>query len=324
MRLWQYIVRRILYLIPLFIGISIVVFILTRLAGDPVQLMTLGNPRMTEEQRQIMRAYFGLLGNPLDQYIHWFVNFVQLNFGYSFWNHVSVNTIIGWYSWNTIELQLIALLFSMMIAIPIGIMSARKQYSKTDQAVTTTALLGVSVPVFVLGLAGIMLFALTLRWLPWGGAFTAAPNSPLFGNIAIDHLIHLVMPALILTMADLATIVLLVRSSMLEVLRQDYIVAAQASGLSDRTVIYKHALRNVMIPVVTYTGLYLGGMLAGAPVTETVFNWPGLGRLYVTAVQNLDFPIIQAVTMIITLMVLFANLATDILYAYIDPRIRLD
>jgi peptide/nickel transport system permease protein len=236
----------------------------------------------------------------------------------------SVNSIIGWYAWNTIELQLVALVSSLLIAIPIGILSARRQYSKMDHAVTTGALLGVSVPVFVFGLVSIMVFSLILHLLPWGGAYSLPGVPPLLGNRALDHAIHLILPATILTLADLATIVLLVRSSMLEVLRQDYILAAQASGLSDRTVIYRHALRNVLIPVITFTGLYLGGMLAGAPITETVFNWPGLGRLYVEAVNNIDFPIIQAVTMLITLMVLIANLITDIVYAYIDPRIRLD
>lgn len=324
MRLWQYIVRRILYLIPLFIGISIIVFIMTRLAGDPVVLMTLGNPRMTDSQRDIMRAYFGLLGNPVDQYVRWLVHFLQLDFGVSIVNMVPVNSIIGWYAWNTIELQLIALMFSLMIAIPIGILSARRQYSKTDHLVTTTALLGVSIPVFVLGFIGIIVFALILQWLPWGGAFSGENVPLILGNAALDHLAHLIMPVMILTFADLATVVLLVRSSMLEVLRQDYVLAARASGLSERTVIYKHALRNTMIPVITYTGLYLGGMLAGAPITETVFNWPGLGRLYVNAVVQVNFPVIQAVTMLITLMVLFANLCTDIIYAYIDPRIRLD
>jgi peptide/nickel transport system permease protein len=132
------------------------------------------------------------------------------------------------------------------------------------------------------------------------------------------------LPTAILTFATLAPIVLLVRSSMLEILRQDYILAARASGLSERSVVYKHALRNTLIPVVTYVGLYFGGMLAGAPVTETVFNWPGVGRLFVEAVARLDFPVIMGITVFITIMTLVANLITDITYGYIDPRIRLE
>ncbi len=316
--------RRVLYLIPMFFGISIVVFILTRLAGDPVQIMTALNPRITPAERETLRNYFGLAGNGFDQYWHWLVSFLQLNFGYSIYMRTSVNTIIGWYAWNTLELQLLALLASLAISIPIGIMSARRQYSKMDMTVTTGALVGVSIPVFFLGIVGILVFGYFLQWLPWGGYVSAAQNGYLFGSYLLDHLWHLILPLTILTIADLAYIVLLVRSSMLEVLRQDYVLAARASGLSERTVVYKHALRNAMIPVITYVGLYLGGMLAGAPVTETVFNWPGIGRLYVESVTLLDYPIIQAVTMLITLMVLIANLFTDVVYAYIDPRIRLD
>jgi peptide/nickel transport system permease protein len=140
----------------------------------------------------------------------------------------------------------------------------------------------------------------------------------------LDQLWHLTLPAAVYTFALLAPIVLLVRSSMLEVLRQDYILAGRASGLSERTVIYKHGLRNALIPIVTYVGLYFGGLIAGAPVTETVFNWPGVGRQFVTSTTQLDFPVIQAIVVIITIMTLIANLITDVAYAYIDPRIRLD
>jgi peptide/nickel transport system permease protein len=203
-------------------------------------------------------------------------------------------------------------------------MSARKQYSKMDMSVTTFSMLGISMPVFFTGLLALLVFAYILPWFPGGGYVSGGSSPLLFGNYFIDHLWHLTLPMLILTFADMATVVMLVRSSMLEVLRQDYVLAASASGLSEGTVVYRHALRNALIPVVTYIGLYLGGMLAGAPVTETVFNWPGLGRLFVSATSDLDFPIIQAVTMVITLMTLAANLATDILYAYIDPRIRLE
>jgi peptide/nickel transport system permease protein len=322
--LYKYVIRRLLYLIPLFVGISIIVFILTRLSGDPVDLMTALNPHINEATRNLLREYFGLSGNLLDQYIRWMSNFLQGNFGYSYWYRVSVNTMIGWYAFNTLELQILALLLSMAIAVPIGVMSARKQYSKTDMTVTTASLLGISIPVFFLGIVYIIVFGYFLQWFPYGGLESSPVHGFLFGSQFIDRMWHLVLPLVVLTFADMATIVLLVRGSMLEVLRQDYILAATASGLSERSVIYKHALRNTMIPVITYIGLYLGGMLAGAPITETVFNWPGLGALYVTATNQLDFPIIQAITILVTLMTLFANLVTDIVYAYIDPRIRLE
>jgi peptide/nickel transport system permease protein len=312
-----------LYLIPLFFGITIVVFILTRLAGDPVALLLGMGHNNTAAQRALISSYLGISGNYVDQYIKWLTNFLTLNFGVSFYTHISVNATIWAPAWNTIELQLFSLLLSLAIAIPMGIMSARKQYSKMDMAVTTGSLFGVSMPVFFVGIIFILVFSFWLGWFPWGG-ITSPPGKLLFNNLILDEAWHLFLPLIVLTIADLASFFLLIRSSMLEVLRQDYILAAQASGLSERTVIYKHALRNALIPLSTYIGLYLGGMLGGAPITETVFQWPGLGKLYVAAITDLDYPVVQAVTMLITLMVLIANLITDILYAYIDPRIRLD
>src|SRR3989441_9601315 len=172
--------------------------------------------------------------------------------------------------------------------------------------------------VFILG------FGYYLGWFPSGGAQSTIPSQYFLGDQTLDQLWHLTLPAAVYTFALLAPIVLLVRSSMLEVLRQDYILAARASGLSERTVIYKHGLRNALIPIVTYVGLYFGGLLAGAPVTETVFNWPGVGAQFVISTTQLDFPVIQAIVVLITLMTLVANLATDVTYAYIDPRIRLE
>ena len=235
-----------------------------------------------------------------------------------------VTNLIGDYAWETFKLQLVALFFSLLIAIPIGITSAKKQYSKLDVSVTTTSLLGTCIPVFFMGVVSILIFSYFLGWFPAGGAHSLLPDQYPFGSYILDELWHLALPAAILTFATLAPIVLLVRSSMLEILRQDYILAARASGLSERAVTYRHAFRNALIPVVTYVGLYFGAMLAGAPITETVFNWPGIGRTYVEATAKLDFPVIMGITVFITIMVLIANLITDITYAYIDPRIRIE
>lgn len=322
----RYIIRRLIYLIPLFFGILIIVFAATRVAGDPVQLMTTQNPRITPEARQNLAEYYGL-DKPL--YHQFFIFIVQLfegNLGnaYAIRGGIPVTTLIGDYAWLTFELQLSALFFSLLIAIPIGIISARKQYSKLDVSVTTTSLLGTCIPVFYMGIIAIIIFAYFGGLFPASGAHSILPERYPFGSYELDGLWHMVLPTAVLTFATLAPVVLLVRSSMLEVLRQDYILAARASGLSERTVIYKHALRNALIPVVTYVGLYFGGMLAGAPITETVFNWPGVGRLFVDATTKLDFPVIMGVTVFITIMTLVANLITDITYGYIDPRIRLE
>jgi ABC-type dipeptide/oligopeptide/nickel transport system permease component len=322
----RYLIRRLLYLIPLFFGILIIVFAATRLAGNPVQLMTVQNPRITPEFRQQLSEYYGLDKPVYYQFFLFITQLLEGNLGnsYAIRGGIAVTTLIGDYAWLTIQLQLLALFLSLIIAIPIGILSAKKQYSKLDVTVTTTSLLGTCIPVFYMGIIAIIIFAYFLGWFPAGGANAIQAERYLFGSFEIDRLWHLVLPTGVLTFAILAPIVLLVRSSMLEVLRQDYILAARASGLSERSVIYKHALRNALIPVVTYVGLYFGGMLAGAPITETVFNWPGIGRLFVEATTKLDFPVIMGITVFITIMTLVANLLTDITYGYIDPRIRLE
>ncbi len=322
----RYIIRRLMYLIPLFFGILVLVFVASRLAGDPVQLMTGLNPRITPEARQRLTEYYGLDQPVYIQFFKYLWELLQGDLGnsYALRGGTPVTTIIGDYAWETSKLQLFSLFLSLLIAIPVGVLSARRQYSKLDVSVTTVSLLGTCIPIFYMGIVGILVFSYYLGWFPPYGAHTLLPERYFMGNYTLDELWHLILPGLILTFATLAPVVLLVRSSMLEVLRQDYILAARAGGLSERTVIYKHALRNALIPVVTYVGLFFGGMLAGAPITETVFNWPGVGRLYVEAVGRLDFPLIMGITVFITLMTLFANLITDITYAYIDPRIRFE
>lgn len=322
----RYIIRRIIYLIPLFFGILIIVFVASRIAGDPVRLMTVQNPHITAESRQKLSEYYGLDKPLYYQFFLFLAELLQGNLGnsYALRGGTAVTTLLGDYAWLTFELQLSALFLSLLIAIPIGIISAKRQYSKLDVSVTTTSLLGTCIPVFYMGIIAIIIFAYFLGWFPAGGAHSILAERYPFGSYALDELWHLALPTAVLTFATLAPIVLLVRSSMLEVLRQDYILAARASGLSERSVVYKHALRNALIPVVTYVGLYFGAMLAGAPVTETVFNWPGVGRLFVEATTKLDFPVIMGITVFITIMTLIANLITDITYGYIDPRIRLE
>jgi ABC-type dipeptide/oligopeptide/nickel transport system permease component len=313
-----------LYLIPLFFGILVLVFVASRLAGDPVQLMTALNPRITLEAKQRLTEYYGLDQPLYYQFFKYLVELLQGNLGNSFVlrGGTPVTTLIGQYALPTFKLQLISLFFSLLIAIPVGIISARKQYSKLDVSVTTVSLLGTCIPVFYMGIVAILVFSYFLGWFPPFGAHTLLAERYFMGSYFLDELWHLVLPTAVLTFATLAPVVLLVRSSMLEILRQDYVLAARAGGLSERAVVYKHALRNALIPVVTYVGLYFGSMLAGAPITETVFNWPGVGRLYVQATAKLDFPLIMGITVFITIMVLIANLITDITYAYIDPRIR--
>ena len=303
------------------------VFAIERLAGDPIRLLTALNPKINEEQRQLLRQYYGLDKPLIVQYLTWVGQLLTGDLGVSYNSgggaNVPVSTLLAERSWLTLEIQLIGLFLSLIIAVPIGILSARKRYSKLDVTVSNTALVGTSIPIFFLGIVFILVFGYKLRLFPAGGAGSAYPSQYPFGSLLLDRVWHLALPVSVYTFAILAPVVLLVRSSMLEILRLDFILAARASGLKESTVIYRHGLRNALIPITTYIGLYFGGLLAGAPITETVFNWPGVGALFVTATNNLDFPVIQGVIVAITLMTFAANIITDISYSYIDPRIRL-
>ena len=327
MPLGRYIVRRLLYMIPLLIGISIISFITMYAAGDPITIITIGRPTITEAQRQAIRVYYGL-DKPIPvQYLTWLLNIIQGNFGKSFtYGGQSVGVLIGQWFWPTVELQFISIILSVALSIPIGIISAKNQYSKKDIAITSAALFGVSMPTFWFGIILIIVFSHFLGLLPSAGAVGSPYLWPVLGitNPLLDQLAHLIMPTVVLTYVSLAQNVRLVRANMLEVLRSDYILAARASGLNERVVLYKHALRNTITPIITYLGLSLGAVVGGAPMTEYVFNWPGLGRRFVDAATNLDFPVIMGITMIITLMTLIANLIVDISYAFIDPRIQVE
>jgi ABC-type dipeptide/oligopeptide/nickel transport system permease component len=317
----RYIVRRLLYMIPVFLGISIISFFVMYAAGDPIDIITLGRPAITQEAKDALRAYYGLDKPVPVQYLNWLTNLLQGNFGKSLYGGRPVNRLIGNWAWETIKLQLISILTAFAISIPIGINSAKKQYSKQDITVTSISLFGVSMPTFWLGLILIIIFSFQLGWLPSAGA-RGAPYL-WWDNPILDQLAHLIMPVTVLVYVMLAQNVRLIRANMLEILRSDYILSARASGLSERKVIYKYALRNAIGPVITYLGISLGAIIAGAPMTEYVFNWPGLGRRFVDAAMRLDFPLVMGITMIITIMTLIANLIIDICYVYIDPRIRL-
>jgi len=318
--MFRYIARRLLYMIPVFLGISIISFFVMYAAGDPLSIIRIGKPDITQETIDSLKAYYGLDKPVPIQYLNWLTNLLQGNFGKSLRGGRPVNLLIGSWAWETVKLQLISILLAFAISIPIGVNSAKKQYSKQDVAVTSISLFGVSMPTFWLGLLLIIIFSFQLGWLPSAGAYGAPYlwwEPPI-----LDEIAHLILPVTVLVYVMLAQNIRLIRANMLEILRSDYILAARASGLSERKVIYKYALRNAIGPVITYLGISLGMIIAGAPMTEYVFSWPGLGRRYVTAAMELDFPVVMGITMIITIMTLIANLIIDICYVYIDPRIR--
>jgi ABC-type dipeptide/oligopeptide/nickel transport system permease component len=320
--MFRYIVRRLLYMIPVAIGISIIAFITMYAAGDPISLIKAGKPNIDQATIESLKAYYGL-DKPIPiQYISWLANIVQLDFGKSLYGGGPVNGIIIPKIWPTIELQIVSLLIAFAISIPIAVYSAKKPYSKQDIAVTSFSLFGVSMPTFWFGLILIIVFSFNLGWLPSAGSIGAA-GFLWWGNSGLDAIAHLILPVIVLVYVSLAQNIRLIRANMLEVLRSDYILAARASGISERVVVYRYALRNAITPAVTFLGISLGGMIAGAPMTEYVFSWPGLGRQYVASTMGLDFPTVMGITMIITVMTLIANLVMDILYVYIDPRVRI-
>ena len=330
-RLAIFLVRRLLFAIPVFFGVTVMVWALMYAAGDPIQLMLAGVPNITPEVIANLRAYYGLDRPIWEQYIMWLFNLFRGNWGISFYHNRPVILLISPWAFETLKLQLVSLAIALVLSIFIGVFSARRPYSIGDVTVTAVALFGVSTPIFVLGIFAILIFSFYM-WQWTGGAFYLPASGahswnyrtypfPLFVS---DALWHMVLPTAVLTLTFLALYVRLVRNGMREILEQDFILAARASGLSTRVIIYKHALRNALIPLVTYVGLAIAVALAGAPITETVFTWPGLGFYYFQALERLDFPVIMAVISILTILILTANIIVDMTYGFIDPRITVE
>ena len=265
------------------------------------------------------------LDKPLwQQYLIWLKNILTGNLGTSYIKEVPISYLLQLYAFNTLKLMFFAQIIAVLIAVPLGIISAVKQDSIIDNASRFISLFGVSMPSFWTGLMLIFFFAVRLDLLPVYGARTIGATYDSAFAVWWDQVTHMILPVAVLALSSSALITRLVRSSMLEVLNQDYITTARAKGLKENIVIYKHALRNALLPVVTVVGMSMGFLLAGATVTETVFAWPGMGRFVVQSTFNRDYPAIMAVTMIVALMVVIANLVTDIAYGYLDPRIRYD
>jgi len=317
----RYVIRRLLFMIPVFLGVAILTFAVGNAAGNPVDLIRIYLRNPSPAVLDAMRAYYHLDRPVYERFLFWLWDLLHGNLGISISGR-AVGDQIGIWALTTLELQVLSLVLAVAIGIPVGVYSAHHQYSKGDYAITTVAIFGYSMPTFWLGIMLIIVFSFELGWLPSSGA--SGISFQWGGNAVLDWLAHLVLPVAVLTYVTLATIVRLVRANMLEVLRQDYILAARASGLSERTVTYRYALRNAITPVVTIVGLSFGAALGGAPATETVFSWPGLGFAFARAASVLDIPLVQGITVVITLMVLAANLLTDLTYALLDPRVRID
>lgn len=321
----DYIIKRILILVPTLFILTMITFTIMHLApGGPLDFFLAELPFVERDpaQTQILIERMGLDKPIWEQYFIWLRNSLTGNLGWSFHSGKSVSKLILDKLSNTALLMFLALIVSLSIAIPFGVISAVKQYSKIDNVMTLFCLFGTSMPGFWFALMLIFTFALRLNWFPTSGRSTLGFNSTSWLHIAVDKGSHMVLPLIALSLRRLAGTTRMVRSTMLDVLKQDYIITARAKGLKESVVIYKHALKNSLLPVITVVGISIGFLFAGSATIETIFAWPGLGKFMVDNIYKRDYPVIMAATTLIAFMVVIANLLTDIVYAYLDPRIR--
>ena len=317
----QYTVKRVLKMIPTLLIISLLLFKVIDLAPGNF-LDTKVNPNMTVEKLEQLEAVYGFDKPFGERYVNWLKKAVKGDFDESLKLRQPVSEIIKDYAWNSFVLAGTAFLLSILIAIPLGIVCATKQYSFADKATTILTFVSISLPSFLLGLMLINAFSLKIKLFPIGGMTTAGSN--LTGAAYYkDVLIHMVLPVVSLTILQAGSLIRYVRTAMLEVINQDYIRTARAKGLKEKVVIYKHALRNGLIPVITYIGMSLPGLFAGALITETIFVWPGIGRIGYEAILNRDYTLLMGFNMFMAVLTLMGNLLSDILYAVVDPRIKL-
>jgi peptide/nickel transport system permease protein len=316
----RYIIRRLLINIPVLFGITILVFTFIQLTpGDPVSAYIRPELGSDPSMREQMRKQLGLDQPAPVRYLRWLGQTLQGNLGYRILGGQPVNATL----WRALKassvLMFTALALGCLVGIPLGVLSALQQYSKLDFLLTALAFLGVSSPSFLLGLGGLFVLGLKAHLFPIGGMLSTTGEYSF-----IDFLHHLALPALILGFGYNAILMRYTRSSMLEVIRQAYVTTARAKGLAERTVVFRHAFRNALIPVITVIGLALPDMVGGAIITETVFTWPGMGSLLIDSVNGRDYPMIMGISLSVAVAVLIANLIADLTYALVDPRIRFE
>jgi peptide/nickel transport system permease protein len=312
----RFLVRRLLLLVPVLMGVSVIVFLVLHLApGDPAEIML--GPQATQEDRLRLRGELGLDDPLYQQYARWLGHVARGDLGRSLWMRRPVlGEVLARYK-ATLILTGTALLLSSVGGVALGILSARWPNSLLDRSSAVASLFGASMPVFWLGIVLMVIFSLTLGWLPASGMF-----APYGGGGLADLLKHLVLPAVTLAAASVTIVARLTRSAMLDVLGQDYIRTARAKGLIERAVVTRHALKNALVPIVTVIGVQAGYLLGGAVLTETVFAWPGVGTLMVQGILARDIPLVQGCVLVVALTFALVNLFVDLLYAWLNPRIR--
>lgn len=312
----RYLVRRLLVMIPVLIGITFINYGIINLApGDAVDLMI--DPGMSEVDKAIRREALGLDDPFMVRYGRWMSELVRGNLGYSFTTQEPVAQRVGKRVGPTLILMGTSVVLAYLLALPLGVLSAMRPYSWIDYLTGFIGLAGVALPTFFSGLVFAYVFSLKLGWLPSGGMYSLGGQGGIF-----DLLRHLVLPATILTLTNVGLVLRLVRSSTMEVLRQDYIRTAWAKGLPEKTVVFRHTVRNSLLPVITIAGVQLPTLIAGSVITEQIFQWPGMGWLTVQSILARDYPTLMVLNLLAAVVVLAGTLAADVMYAVVDPRIR--
>jgi peptide/nickel transport system permease protein len=328
--------ERLLQLVPVLLGVSLIVFVMMALTpGDPVQIM-IGDQAVTPEQEAAMRHDLGLDRPIYERFFVFLGNAVQGDFGTSFYHRRPVGDVIAERLPATIELSLVALIVALVTSIPLGVLAAIKKNSFLDRIATVGSLLGVSLPGFWFGILLLMLFAVHLQILPVSGRIGYSSEiAPITHFLLVDTLLrgefgafldalkHIILPAITLGLPMTAILMRVTRTSMLEVLRQDYVTFAEAKGLSRRKILFRHALKNALIPTVTVAAIETGSLLGGNMIVETVFGWPGLGRLVVESIFLRNYPLVQAAVLFYAVTYVMLNFAADILYTFLNPRVKL-
>lgn len=322
MEIARYILRRLVYSAIMLLFTSAMIFFLINALGNPVELMLAETPGISQEMINRISAQYGLDQPLITRYFTWIGNILTLDFGTSIIYNLPVGSMIWSWGLQSAKLQIPAIVIAVSIALIAGTWAARRQHSRGDFTVMGFVLLGQSMPAFFLGIVLIYIFSFVLGWFPSYGAVST--RRLLWGSLYADQIWHMVLPVLMLAFFNIATLTLLVRTNMIETLRQDFIRTARASGLKEGEIVRRHALRMAVLPVITYVGMLLGLMLGTSPATETVFTWPGLGALYVMAIQQLDYPLIMGISIVIAAMLIAMTTLTDIVYALVDPRVRLE
>jgi peptide/nickel transport system permease protein len=317
----KFIVRRLFQLIPLLIGVSLLSFFVMHLApGDPTALFT--DPNIEPAELARIRANWGLDKPIIVQYFYWLGNALRGNFGTSYMTGQPVINEILERIPNTLLLMISSYILTLLITIPLGVISAVKKGSWFDNLVTFLSFAGMATPSFWLGLMLMLVFAVNLRWLPAVGMYDPLLQDPNIIVRVLDVIKHMILPLTTMTLLSLAGITRYQRAAMLEVLNQDFVRTARAKGLPERIVIFKHALRNALIPIVTILGLSLPSLFGGAFIIETIFAWPGMGRLGVLAIFQRNYPLIMGIVVFSAVLIMLGNLFADVGYALVDPRIR--